>query len=86
MNSSNNSSFVEKLKVEAVPLLLSAFHVPIDNVTARFALEFYIAGLVCEKEIAINATIATIPQTTIFLIFFFTFFYYHNLTLYYLIL
>ena len=46
MNSSNNSSFVEKLKVEAVPLLLSAFHVPIDNVTARFALEFYIAGLV----------------------------------------
>ena len=46
MNSSNNSSFVEKLKVEAVPLLLAAFHVPIDNVTARFVLEFYIAGLV----------------------------------------
>ncbi len=46
MNSCNNSSFIEKLKTEALPLLLAAFHVPIENVTARYALEFYISGLI----------------------------------------
>lgn len=46
MNSSKNSAFIEKLKAEALPLLLPSFHVPIDNVTARYALEFYISGLI----------------------------------------
>lgn len=46
MNSYNNSSFIEKLKIEALPLLLSAFHVPTDNITAQYALEFYISGLI----------------------------------------
>ncbi len=46
MNSANNSSFIEKLKDEAVPLLLSSFHVPTDNLSARYALEFYVSGLI----------------------------------------
>jgi len=46
MNSSNHLPFVERLKVEAVPLLLSAFNVSRDNVTAGYALEFYISGMI----------------------------------------
>lgn len=46
MNSSNNSSFIKRLKIEAMPLLLSAFHISSDNITARYALEFYISGLI----------------------------------------
>lgn len=46
MNSSNNLSFIERLKEEAVPLLLSAFNVPSEHVTARYALEFYISGMI----------------------------------------
>ena len=46
MNSSNHLPFVERLKVEAVPLLLSAFNVSRNNATARYALEFYISGMI----------------------------------------
>lgn len=46
MNSSNHLPFVERLKEAAVPLLLTAFRVSHDNVTARYALEFYISGMI----------------------------------------
>ena len=46
MNSSNNSSFVNRLKLKTTPLLLSAFAVPQENIRAKYALEFYISGLV----------------------------------------
>lgn len=46
MNSSNNSSFIDRLRMEAVPLLLTALHVSPDNITAKYALEFYISGVV----------------------------------------
>ena len=46
MNSSNNSSFVNRLKLKTTPLLLSAFDVPQENIRAKYALEFYISGLV----------------------------------------
>lgn len=46
MNSSNNTSLMARLRTEAVPLLLSAFHVSSDNIKTRYTLEFYISGLV----------------------------------------
>ena len=46
MNSANHSSFIQRLKTEAAPLLLAAFHVSMDNVKARYAFDFYISGLI----------------------------------------
>lgn len=46
MNSSNNSSFADRLKIKVMPLLASTLRVPPENVKAKYALEFYISGLV----------------------------------------
>ncbi len=46
MSSSNSPSFVNRLKEKAVPVLLESFGVPAGNRTARYALEFYINGLI----------------------------------------
>lgn len=46
MNSSNSPSFVNKLKKEALPLLMSSFNIASNNLSAKYTLEFYISGLV----------------------------------------
>ncbi|MBQ2777287.1 MAG: TetR/AcrR family transcriptional regulator [Peptococcaceae bacterium] len=45
INGCNSAAFVNKLKHEAMPLLLTAFHISPDNFSARYTLEFYISGL-----------------------------------------
>ena len=46
MNSSNRSSFINQMKLKMVPLLLSVFNASQDNTRARYALEFYVSGLI----------------------------------------
>lgn len=46
MNESNSSSFIEKMKQKMIPLLLNVFSVPDTDLRARYALEFYISGLI----------------------------------------
>lgn len=46
MNSSNSSTFVGKLKERALPHLVAVFGITPENQTARYALEFYISGLI----------------------------------------
>ena len=46
MNSANRSSFIEKLQQEAVPVLTAVFGIDIDNISAKYALQFYISGII----------------------------------------
>ena len=46
MNSANRSSFIEKLQKEAVPVLTAVFGIDIDNISAKYALQFYISGII----------------------------------------
>ena len=46
MNESNSSSFISKMKQKMIPLLLDVFAVPDTDLQARYALEFYLSGLI----------------------------------------
>lgn len=46
MSSANSSAFLYRLKEKVMPLLLLAFHISADNHRAKYALEFYISGLI----------------------------------------
>ena len=45
MSSVNHLSFLERLKHRALPLLISAFRISEDDLRAKYALEFYISGM-----------------------------------------
>lgn len=46
MNESNSSSFIGKMKQKMIPLLLDVFAVTDTDLQARYALEFYLSGLI----------------------------------------
>lgn len=45
-NDSHNAMFVNHLKSEALSLLISTFHIDPENYRARYALEFYVSGII----------------------------------------
>lgn len=46
MNESNSSSFISKMKKKMIPLLLNIFAASDTDLRARYALEFYLSGLI----------------------------------------
>lgn len=46
MSSSNSPLFTERLKQNMLPVLIELFHIQHDDLRARYALEFYINGIV----------------------------------------
>lgn len=46
LTSEHSSKFPVKLKKAVMPVIISAFHIPTDDINAVYALDFYLSGII----------------------------------------